>query len=179
MKQAAAPIKYFGDVDDPMWQFEVIKLLPWLYGKGADIGCGGRSIFKEVLRVDIDPAVGPDIVASGDKLPFKDGELDFISAIHAFEHFPDVKKLLTEWLRVIRSGGMIGIVHPDVSFTKPQKLPENNPSLKGNPHNKHYYEHTQESFLKFLASLADLPFIIVDYGVGCPNWSFYVILRKK
>lgn len=171
-------IKYFNDTDDPMWQEEVKKLMPWLYGKGIDIGAGARSINKEIKRVDIDENVNPDIIASGDKLPVKDGEYDYLVGIHVFEHFPDPRKLLTEWLRVIKTGGIIGIVHPDLTYTKKQKPLETNEVLQKNKFYKHLHEHTQESFLNLLKRFDDLPFRVIDYGPACGGWSFYVILKK-
>jgi predicted SAM-dependent methyltransferase len=170
--------KYYDNEVDPMWKWEVEKLVPWFFGKGADIGCGARSIKKDIIRVDIDKKVKPEILASGDKLPFKDNELDYICSIHSFEHFADQHKTLAEWLRVVKVGGIIGIVHPDVNFTKKQKPPEDNASLRDNPYNKHFFEHTQESFIKHLEELADLPFRLVTHGEACKGWSFFVILKK-
>lgn len=174
----SAKVRYYEDEQDPMWQAEVEKLMPWLFGKGIDIGCGGRSIRNDILRVDIDEKVKPDVVCSGDKLPFKNEKFDFITAIHAFEHFPDPQKTLLEWLRILKKGGIVAIVHPDVFYTKKQKPVRENPSLKGNPYTKHYFEHTKDSFVLMLKSWTDLPFRIMDFGVACGNWSFYVILKK-
>lgn len=178
MKKKQIQVKYYEDEQDPMWQTEVESLLPWFFGKGVDIGCGARTINKDVLRVDIDKKVKPDVVASGDTLPFKSEEFDFICSIHSFEHFSNSKKTLTEWLRVIKKGGMIGIVHPDIYYTKKQNPEIDNKGLKENPFNKHYHEHTADSFVKMLKEWVDLPFKLVDYGVACGNWSFYVILKK-
>jgi len=171
-------VKYYGTSNDPMWQMEVEKLFPWLYGKGADIGASIRTIDDKTIRVDIDKKTQPDILASGDKLPFKDGELDYITAIHNFEHYPNQEKVLTEWLRALKVGGIIGIVHPDIDFTKKQNPEIDNPGLKANPFNRHYHEHNQKSFLRQLKKWADLPFQLIDSGVACGNWSFYVILKK-
>lgn len=164
---------------DTMWQSECNTLLPWFYGRGADIGCGARSLLKDIVRVDIDENVKPDVLASGDNLPFKDGEFDFICSIHSFEHFEDQVKTLKEWLRVLKPGGIIGIVHPDLDFTKKQKPASDNPGLSGNKYNRHYHEHNHASFLKQLAAWSDLPFELVDTGVACGSWSFFVILKKK
>ena len=171
-------VRYYGDTEDPMWQVECEKLFPWLSGKGLDIGCGARSINNEVTRVDIDEKVKPDVIASGDNLPFKDGEYDFIISIHSFEHFEDQVKMLTEWLRVIKVGGIIAIVHPDITYTKKQNPEIDNPGLRENPYNKHWHEHTRDSFIKMLEEWTKLPFRIVDSGVACGNWSFYAILKK-
>jgi len=177
-KEEKVLITYYPSDNDPMWNFEVERLIPWLKGEGADIGCGKRSIHPEIIRVDIDEKVEPDIVASGDELPFLDGTLDFVYGVHAFEHFVDPRKTLTEWLRVVKVGGIVGIVHPDVNFTKKQNPEIDNPGLRDNPFNKHWHEHTQESFLAMLRSFTDLPFRIIDYGAACDHWSFYVILKK-
>jgi SAM-dependent methyltransferase len=171
-------IQTFETSDDGMWKTEVEKLFPWLFGKGVDIGCGMRSAIQGITRVDIDPAVSPDFVSSGDSLPFKDGEFDYLISVHSFEHFEDQKKTLKEWLRVINTGGVIGIVHPDITYTQKQKPANRNIDLKINPNNYHYHEQTPESLKKQLLEWSDLPFIIVDQGVACGNWSFYTILRK-
>ena len=163
---------------DSMWLCEVEKLLPWLYGKGADIGCGRRSPIPGSIRVDIDEKVKPDIVASGDKLPFKDGELDYISSIHNFEHYDNQREVLIEWLRCVKQGGIIGIVHPDVNFTKKQNPIIDNPGLRENPYNRHYHENTLESFEVILKEWSDLPMKVIDHGVACGYWSFYYIIKK-
>lgn len=163
---------------DTMWKWEAEKLKSWLHGRGADIGCGKRSVLKDSIRVDIDEKVEPDICCSGDKLPFKDGELDYITSIHSFEHFDDQHGLLKEWLRVVRVGGIIGIVHPDIQYTKKQNTIIDNPGLKENPYNKHWHENTAETLEKQLREWEDLRFRIIDRGVACQNWSFYLIIEK-
>lgn len=170
--------RFYDDVVDPMWAREVESLTPWFFGRGVDIGCGARSINENITRVDIDKNVDPDVVASGDDLPFKDGEFDFVCSIHSFEHFADPVKTLKEWLRIVKLGGVIGIVHPDVNYTKKQNPSIDKPGLKENPFNRHYHEHTEETFLHFLQSVPDLPFKLVDHGPACSGWSFYMILRK-
>ena len=178
MKKKPFEVKYYGNTDDPMWQLEVECLFPWLFGKGVDVGCGARTIGPDVVRVDIDEAVEPDFCCSGDDLPFKDGEYDFLMSIHSFEHFPDARKLLSEWLRVVRKAGIVAIVHPNIAYTKKQNPENDNPGLKANPFNRHYHEHTPESFVAMLGELSDLPFRLLDYGPACNRWSFFAILKK-
>ena len=161
-----------------MWRSEVESLLPWLFGKGVDIGCGARSINKNIVRVDIDEKVNPDVVASGDDLPFEDEKFDFVCSIHSFEHFANQKKALAEWLRILKPGGIIGIVHPDIFYTKKQRPEIDNKGLRENPYNKHYHEHTADSLIKMLKTWTELPFKVVDFGIACAQWSFYVILKK-
>ena len=51
------PITHLCDEPDEMWVCEASKLSPWLFGKGADIGCGLRTIRVDAIRVDIDPNI--------------------------------------------------------------------------------------------------------------------------
>ncbi len=164
---------------DSMWEKEAEKLRPWLYGKGADIGCGTRSAKKGSIRVDIDKNVKPEVLASGDLLPFNDGELDFISSIHSFEHFKDQFKLINEWLRVLKPGGIIAIVHPDIRFTYQQVATVGNNSKNFDPLNTHYHENTEETLLNYFKFSYGKRVTIVDHGVACPNWSFYLIIQKN
>jgi len=178
MKKEKPVIKYYPDPMDGMWNQEVQKLIPWISGKGADIGCGTRTINEEILRVDCDKAVNPDTLVKDYKLPYKENELDFVVGVHSFEHFPYPNKTLAEWLRVIKKGGIIGIVHPDIDFTKKQNPEIDNKGLRENPFNRHFFEHNQKSFMAYLQKLEDLPFRIIDTGVACGGWSFYFILKK-
>src|SRR5665647_453019 len=53
-----------------------------------------------------------DVVADGGKLPFKDGQYDYVISSHVIEHFFDPIAVIKEWLRVIKSGGYIFIIAP-------------------------------------------------------------------
>jgi len=64
-------ILYSDTEQDWMWLAEIEKLMPWLYGKGADIGCGQRSINKDIIRVDIDKNVKPDVLCNGENYRLK------------------------------------------------------------------------------------------------------------
>lgn len=56
-----------------------------------------------------------DAVAEVDKLPFQDQYADLIYACHVLEHFPrhDTRRVLKEWLRVLKPGGLLRISVPD------------------------------------------------------------------
>lgn len=170
-------IIYYPHPQDEMWNQECEVLIPYLFGKRVDIGSACRSIFKGDVRVDIDEKHNPDVLCSGDELPFKDGEFDCLYSIHSFEHFNNQSKLLTEWARVIRRGGIIALVHPDVNHTGIYRPDGLRPGE--NPYNKHEYEKTYSDFFKWFKRNGDFGLKIIDSGVACPNWSFYIILKKK
>ena len=68
--------------------------------------------------IGIDIIGGPtvDIIASADKLPFKDGEVDAIVAEHVIEHltYYQFNKAMAEWYRVLKSGGTLELECPDL-----------------------------------------------------------------
>lgn len=89
------------------------------------VGCGSDSLpdwlecFKET-RLDINEAVKPDIVAS--MLSLGDiGEYDAVFCQHALEHVHqhEVNTALTEFLRVLKPGGVAIVFVPDLEGVQP------------------------------------------------------------
>ncbi|GAA4246928.1 methyltransferase domain-containing protein [Azospirillum formosense] len=92
-----------------------------------NVGCGQRAIsilggslpeegWRE-LRLDIDPKVDPDIVASmTDMALVPDGSVDAVWSSHNLEHLDpqDVPVALREFLRVLKPGGMLLLTVPDL-----------------------------------------------------------------
>lgn len=79
-----------------------------------DLGCANKKIIDDATGVDILPFDCVDVVAKADDLWWlKDGEADTVVASHLLEHFNDTKKVIAEWLRVLRVGGVLGFVIPD------------------------------------------------------------------
>ena len=53
-----------------------------------------------------------DVVSNGDVLPFRDECLDYVLSSHVIEHIFDPIKALTEWLRVLKPGGIVFCIAP-------------------------------------------------------------------
>ncbi len=97
------------------WVYEQSALAQWCRGlkRGVDVGCGPRKINEGALGIDILKNQQADILSSGDRLPFGDEELDYVVACHNLEHYADSQKVLAEWKRVLKKGGILGAVVPD------------------------------------------------------------------
>lgn len=90
------------------------------------VGCGPRNgpgaplpeMFAgfDELRMDIDPAVEPDVVGSITEIDLPDASVDGVYAAHILEHVEqwDVHQALREVWRVLRPGGVAVIVTPDL-----------------------------------------------------------------
>ncbi len=169
-------IQYFPDVDFPVFNIEASKIIPYLQGKGIEVGSGDRGVLKGNIRVDIDKKVLPDICCNCEKLPIENNKFDYLVAMHILEHLEDQAGVLREWRRVIKYGGLIVLVHPDVLFTGKQKPLETNPDK--NPFNQHTFERSFGEFLDWFNRLENTGLVIKSYDFACRGWSFYIIFEK-
>lgn len=103
---------------------------------GLDIGCRQRP-YDELYRcpyIGIDllesqsynDNVKPDVIASGEKLPFKNNTFDFITCYSVVPYVKDVDIFLDEMFRVIQSLGVAIVIimnlkglslQPETNFT--------------------------------------------------------------
>ncbi len=88
------------------------------------VGCGHSRLpeplfppadWREV-RLDIDPSVAPDIVASLTAMPVADGSMAAVFSSHNIEHLhpSEVPAALAEFFRVLRPGGFCLVTCPDM-----------------------------------------------------------------
>lgn len=164
------------DANDP----EVAVLLPYCNGVGLDVGCGSRKTHPDAIGVDITPKGKPgiygserrqmsqaDVVLSGDDLNiFADGVFDYVVARHNLEHYKDPIKALQEWKRVLKKGGIMGIVVPD---------DENIDTISLDPTHKHAF--TKDSFKRLINTIGGFRIIKIENCID--DWSFVCIAKKK
>jgi len=81
-------------------------------GVGLDVGCNEQKVTPNCIGVDIDPSVSPDVIADMAQLCWPDNHFDFVVSSHVLEHAYDVPNTLSEWRRVVKPGGVVGIVVP-------------------------------------------------------------------
>jgi hypothetical protein len=150
------------------WVFEQAALAQFCpEGKrGIDVGCGPRKVAKGAVGIDIlRKESQADILASGDQLPFRREELDFVVASHNLEHYEDIQKTLWEWKRVLKKGGMMGVVVPDDRIIDTRAL---------NPQHKHAL--TPELLKDHIQRSGGLEIEVLQEIVDA--WSFGCICRK-
>jgi SAM-dependent methyltransferase len=74
-----------------------------------------RSHYPELAGL---PISAVDVVDDGEKLSkFDDSSLDFVVANHLIEHCPDPLYALKNWLRVLKTGGVVMMAAPDKRYT--------------------------------------------------------------
>jgi predicted SAM-dependent methyltransferase len=147
-------------------------------GRGADIGCGSRKISQNCIGVDLTPkgekgkfgceknkTSVADFSSSGDNLSmFCDEELDFIVSKHNLEHYEKPEQTIREWKRVLKKGGVVGVIVPDDKYVNSLKL--------DSTHRVNFnLDNIEELFRK-------AGFKIVKKGTAVKHWSIYIIAKK-
>lgn len=98
------------------------RLSKFCQGNGLDLGYGGDPIVPSAITVDLPIAytkVGgypQNLAGDARKLYwFRDNVLDYVYASHLLEDFPaaETPRVLREWLRVIKVGGVLVLYGPD------------------------------------------------------------------
>jgi SAM-dependent methyltransferase len=98
-------------------------------GKGLDIGFGGDLLSENSRGWDIEHGDAQYLYG------LKDSRFDFVYSSHTLEHVEDPKITLTNWWRVLKSGGylILYVPHRDL-FEKKKTLPS-----RWNPGHKHFF----------------------------------------
>jgi predicted SAM-dependent methyltransferase len=81
-----------------------------------NLGCGPEKL-EGWVNVDFEKGCKPDVVADVRQLPFEDETVDELYASHLLEHFDYREPVLEEWHRVLKLGGNITLIVPDLVGT--------------------------------------------------------------
>ena len=139
---------------------------------GFDIGGPGFSRNGvKVMGLNIVP--GCDIVADACELPFKDESIDFMVSSHSMEHVKNVWMTLREMLRVLKKGGYIAIIMPDLRHFVHSDGPDiAEPDLAPN-------EMVPEQMKAILSRIVEYEYEILTFDSNRNNFDFDILLRKK
>jgi len=108
-----------------------------------EIGGGGK-VRTGFLQVDIRDLPNVDFKTECWSIPLPDGGVSLIYGRHFFEHLSpkEAEKSLTEWKRLLGSGGQIHMILPNLEFHAKQLLQEgNSPFIK-----KTNFDHAMAAF---------------------------------
>ena len=159
-----------------LWRSEVEAIQKWT-DKGLnfiDIGCSNKKKLPHAIGIDLDRNGGkcPEFVYNEvEGLPFKEGSLDGVIASHCLEHIENPIETLDEWIKLIKIGGRIILVIPDVNFTPKMNTEGCDPT--------HKHDWVVESFRKeVLDNLDKNVFKILHHAQIGNNWSFLTIIEK-
>lgn len=89
----------------------------------ADIGSGPISPYMldegKVVSFDIREEAKPDVVCDVRRIPVPDQQFDIVFSSHTLEHFgwTGVDKVLKEWCRILKVGGELRLVVPNLRYT--------------------------------------------------------------
>ena len=168
--------RFFLDEHHP----ERMALYPLCQGRGIDVGCGHRKTHPDAIGVDLvangeSPTADSDslslrsqadIVCSGDDLNvFEDESLDYVVQRHNLEHYQDPLKALQEWIRVLRPGGILGMIVPDDEVLDTIGMDKT-----------HKHAFTQSSLQRILDLLSDVR--VVYMAPLIYRWSFICVAQK-
>lgn len=101
--------------------------LHYCRGLGIDIGAGDDPITPEAIRIELPEEEhekytgsklpsGTHLTVQDHRLPFLDGCLDYVYSSHLLEDFADWNPVLLEWWRVLKPGGRLVIILPDLEL---------------------------------------------------------------
>lgn len=143
------------------------RVIRYCSGKGLDLGCGDEKITANSLGIDIGKTPVVDLVMNiSKKLPFADGEFDYVYSSHALEHLDgEIGEILRDWTRVIRPGGHLILYLPHRDYYK-----EVNPA--------HKYSFCEGDILSRLKEIGGLKILENRLDVGTGRYSFLIVAEK-
>jgi SAM-dependent methyltransferase len=153
--------------------------LPFCVGNGLDIGFGGTPIVDTAICFDLPEGKRYSFVgespqhlsgSADDLYMFKDNSLDYVYSSHLIEDFEDTKKVLEEWLRVIKHNGYLCLLFPDEQTYRCR-------SKTHNSAHKHLF-FGLHTITKLMHDL-NAPIVLAKQLFGNNDYNCAVIVRKE
>lgn len=155
-------------------------VLPYIGDGGFDIGCGPRKVYPNLIGIDNQKdtqlfgiAMKPDFVVKDcARLPYKDGITETVFSSHTLEHLEDPAAALTEWWRVLATGGHLILYLPHKDFYPNIGQPGANPD-----HKHDFVPADIEALMRGIAP--DWTLRVNEERNGGREYSFLQIYRKE
>lgn len=154
-------------------------VVPYIRGKGIDIGCGPSKVLPHAIGIDslkdtelFGVEMKPDLVCEDAcKLAIPDADLDFVFSSHLLEHIEDPGAALREWWRTLKVGGYLVLYLPHRDLYPNIGQPGANPDHKHDFDNK-AIEALMEEFAWYSLQVNEIR------GEGT-EYSFLQVYRKE
>jgi len=91
----------------------------YLLRHASEAGCDAYGVDLSSEAIKLAQANAPRATISesgGEDLPFPDDDMDYLSCLGALEHFVDMEKGLAEFSRVVKPGGTLCILVPNLNY---------------------------------------------------------------
>lgn len=125
------PADFAGEGNKIKW-----RAVPYVRGLGLDIGCGPWKVFPHAIGLDGQAYAsldnkGPNLVMDCTSLAlFADGMFDYIFSSHFLEHVHEPEKVLADWWKKIKVGGVLILYLPHKAYYPNVGQPGANPDHK-------------------------------------------------
>lgn len=154
------------------------ELVPYTNGRGLDIGCGVFKAFPHFIGIDnyadtrlFGVHMQPDVVCHAEDLGiFASGSLDFVFSSHVLEHIEDTEKTLTEWWRVVKTGGYLILYLPHKDFYP------NIGEKDANPDHKH--DFLPQDIVDYMKAIGSWDLLRNEDRNGTNEYSFFQVYKK-
>jgi SAM-dependent methyltransferase len=88
-------------------------------GKGLEVGPGKapyslrrETVYLDRFKVHAGRPARADVLADAGHVPFRDSSFDHLISSHCLEHCADTLAVLSDWVRVVRPGGILFLILP-------------------------------------------------------------------
>lgn len=165
------------------------SLSKYCQGYGIDVGFGGDPIIPSAITVDLPKPytqVGHLANYAGQSPQnlggdcknlywFKDGVLDYVYSSHLLEDFlePEVKQILKEWFRVLKSGGKF------ILYCPVERVYREHCRVTGQDYNlAHKLLEFDIEFVKKLMNEIGLSYVVIHENPLVNTYSFELVAVK-
>lgn len=159
---------------------ETSVVRPWVEhfckGTGLDLGCGDDLIVPWAIGIDRNQKGKTSILGNIAKLDawFKSGVMDFVFSSHALEDEYDTEAVLSNWLDVLKIGGMLVLFLPDQQLYEAHC--KRNKTL---PNQDHKHKHFNMEYVKqCLKNIGYGPECVVFEKEPVGVYSFILVVKK-
>ena len=151
------------------------RAIPYLKGKGLDVGCGIEKILPDAIGIDSGADYGEtrekERHAWDDKRDAHDlsgyENMDYVFSSHCLEHLDDWEKALKEWCRVLRPGGTLFLYLPwaEAFFMHSKEF---------RPGHKHDFSPD-----KIASFLEEIGMKVVEKSTEPDNYGSFIVVARK